>query len=253
MTLGAQLFSLRDFLKTPEDMKETFRKVKEIGYENVQFSGAPTTDPDAIREASETAGLPIVLTHVALKRILNETDAVIEEHKKFGCPVIGLGTMTKEAFAIPEEARKLIANLREPVAKIEAAGLHFAYHNHNYEFDLKMEDGQTLYDYIIENCPSWQMILDTYWVQYAGYDVCEYLRKIGGKRLVNVHFKDMANSKKRSIVACGTGVLDFAKIYATCKELGVEHVLIEQDNAVEMPDPFEQMEIGFNNLRPIVG
>ena len=130
MTLGAQLFSLRDFLKTPEDMKETFRKVKEIGYENVQFSGAPTTDPDAIREASETAGLPIVLTHVALKRILNETDAVIEEHKKFGCPVIGLGTMTKEAFAIPEEARKLIANLREPVAKIEAAGLHFAYEYH---------------------------------------------------------------------------------------------------------------------------
>lgn len=90
---------------------------------------------------------------------------------------------------------------------MEDAGLRFAYHNHNFEFNLKMESGETLYDYLIANCPNWQMIFDTYWVQYAGYDVCEYLRKVGGERLVNVHFKDMANSRKRSIVACDeTGI-----------------------------------------------
>lgn len=252
MTLGAQLFSLRNFLKTPEDLRETFKKVKEIGYENVQFSGAKIEDPYLLRDLSQEFDLPIVLTHTSLTKMLEETDRVINEHKIIGCPSIGLGVMTKEALADPEEARKFVEKMREPIAKMEDAGLRFAYHNHNFEFNLDMGDGRTLYDFLIDACPNWQLIFDTYWVQYAGRDVCEYLRKIGGERLVNVHFKDMANSKKRSIVACGTGVLDFAKIYDTCKELGVKHVLIEQDNAVEMPDPFEQMEIGFNNLRPIV-
>ena len=45
MKLGAQLFSVRSFLKTEEDLKETFAKIKSIGYENVQLSGAPQMDP----------------------------------------------------------------------------------------------------------------------------------------------------------------------------------------------------------------
>ena len=38
MKLGAQLFSLRDFIKTPEDIRTTFQKIKAMGFENVQFS-----------------------------------------------------------------------------------------------------------------------------------------------------------------------------------------------------------------------
>lgn len=117
MTLGAQLFSLRNFLKTPEDLRETFQKVKEIGYENVQFSGAPLSDPEYIRSLSDEFDLPIVLTHSSLTRMLEDTDRLIEEHKIVGCPVIGLGVMTKEALADPEEARKFVEKMRAPIAK----------------------------------------------------------------------------------------------------------------------------------------
>ena len=43
-----------------------------------------------------------------------------------------------------------------------------------------------------------------------------------------------------------------AKIYETCKELGVKTVLVEQDNAVNFPDPFAEMEKSFKHLRPII-
>ena len=62
----------------------------------------------------------------------------------------------------------------------------------------------------------------------------------------------MAKDEARSICACGDGVLDFEKIYSVCKELGVQNVFVEQDNAHEFGDPLEQMQISYDHLRPIV-
>ena len=36
--IGAQLYTLRDFLKTPDDMRTTFGRVREMGYDCVQCS-----------------------------------------------------------------------------------------------------------------------------------------------------------------------------------------------------------------------
>ena len=48
------------------------------------------------------------------------------------------------------------------------------------------------------------------------------------------------------------GVLDFENIYSVCKELGVENILVEQDNAHEFGDALEQMQRSYDHLRPIV-
>ena len=88
MKLGAQLFSVRQYLKTEEDLSTTFQKIKTMGYENVQLSGAAPFPAELIREVSQSSGLPIVCTHTAPDRILNETEQVIAEHKIFGCPVM---------------------------------------------------------------------------------------------------------------------------------------------------------------------
>ena len=37
--VAAQLYTLRDHLKTPEDMKKTLKRVHEIGFQAVQLSG----------------------------------------------------------------------------------------------------------------------------------------------------------------------------------------------------------------------
>ena len=45
--LAAQLYTLRDFTKTPADMATTFKKLKTIGYEAVQVSAiGPIAKPD---------------------------------------------------------------------------------------------------------------------------------------------------------------------------------------------------------------
>lgn len=252
MKLGAQLYSVRTFTQTPEDLLATFRKIKAIGYENVQLSGAGPIAAETVRDISLETELPVVCTHSPLERILHDTDALIREHRVFGCPVIGLGSMPKEFHGSVEGLDKFLTDLAEPVKKIRHAGLHFAYHNHAFEFATLPNTKATVYDMMLERCPDWHFIMDTYWVEFAGYSATDYIAKIGTDRLVNIHFKDMAKNEERSICACGNGVLDFEKIYAVCKKIGVQNVLVEQDNAVKAPDAFAEMETSFRHLRPIV-
>lgn len=251
MKLGAQLYSVRNGLQTPEKARETFRKIRDIGYENVQFSGAPTNNAELLKTLSEEFDLPIVCTHVALNRIIEETESLIREHQTFGCPVIGLGFIPKEYRDSLASLRAFLKMMKKPVAKLREAGLKFAYHNHAFEFE-KVAPNTCLFDVMLEECPDWQFIADTYWIEYAGYSAASYFEKIGSGRLTNVHFKDMAKDDKRSICSCGAGTLDFKKLAEVSRKLGVENVLVEQDNAADLPDPFAAMKSSFVYLRPLI-
>ncbi|MBQ9774077.1 MAG: sugar phosphate isomerase/epimerase [Clostridia bacterium] len=250
MKLGAQLYSLRTFCQTPEDLKETILKCKAMGYQNVQFSGVAAMGAEVWAKISEETGMEIVCTHSAFDRVVNDTDALIEEHKLFGCPVIGIGSMPGEYRDSLENFEKLLAVMEEPVRKIEAAGLHFAYHNHAFEFD-KFSDADTCaMEQLIERT-DWFMILDTGWVQFAGKSAVEYIERIGGKRLQCIHFKEFKRADRDTICACGEGFSDFPAIVAACKRVGVQNVLVEQDNAPEKDDPFGEMERSAKYLLPL--
>ncbi len=251
MKLGAQLYSVREYLKNEDDLKMTFRRLKEMGYENVQLSGAAPFPAEVIRACSEENGLPVVCTHMKFSRIVEDTDELIREHRVFGCPVIGLGSMPNDYRKSRQTLEEFLKVMEKPVEKILDAGLSFSYHNHAFEL-TPLEDGCMIYDFMLERLPHWKFLLDTYWVEFAGHSAAEYIRRVGTERLTNIHFKDMATDEQRSICACGDGCLDFAKLYEVCKEVGVENVLVEQDNAVDFSDPFGEMEKSFRHLRPII-
>ena len=183
-------------------------------------------------------------------RILNETEALIEEHKAFGCNQIGIGWIDPKTFDTVEKARDVVNMLKAPAKKIMDAGLTLAYHNHAAEFDDI--GGTCFYDILIEEFPEMHFILDTYWVTYAGKDPIEYIKRIGGARMENMHFKDMATEGQGKICACGNGILDFAKIYDAANSVGVQNVLVEEDNAQdEYGDAFKEMSISYNSLKSL--
>ena len=43
--LAAQLFTIREYTKTPKDIAESMKKIKAIGYDAVQISGLGPIDP----------------------------------------------------------------------------------------------------------------------------------------------------------------------------------------------------------------
>ena len=181
-------------------------------------------------------------------RIVNDTDRLIEEHKIYGCPTIGIGAMPNE-FRENGKVYEFIDSIREPLKKIKAAGLDFAYHNHAFEFELI--DGKLMYDILIDELPELNFIIDTYWFKYAGYDYMEYIKRLGKDRVKNVHFKDMLNEPQGEICPCGVGVIDFTPVIALCDELGIENALVEQDNAPDSGDSLDQMKISYENLKSL--
>ena len=74
MKLGAQFYTIRDKAKTPEGIRESMLKMKEIGYTVAQMSGIGPIAAELLRDYSEEAGLPITCTHSSFDRIVNDTD-----------------------------------------------------------------------------------------------------------------------------------------------------------------------------------
>ena len=64
--IGAQVFTVRDFMNTEDDIKRTFERLKKLGYDEIQTAGHPT-DGDISYEAygklARDAGLDIIGTH----------------------------------------------------------------------------------------------------------------------------------------------------------------------------------------------
>ena len=186
-------------------------------------------------------------THTNPDLLRENTDKYIKEHIIYGCPVIGIGGMPTEYRGTLEGTKAFIKNFSDVAKKINDAGLAFAYHNHAFEFeDL---GGVMAYDLLIEEFENLNFILDTYWIKYGGYDYLDYIKKIGNKRLTNVHFKDMRTEPQGEICPCGVGVIDFAPVVKLCNELEIPNALVEQDNAPSFGDSYEQMRISYENLK----
>ena len=246
MKLGAQFFSIRDNTQSAEGLKRSFAEMKKIGYEVVQLSAIGPIEAEIIKSYVDEYSLPVTCTHQSFDNIVNNTEKTIKDHQIYGCPVIGLGSMPNEYRGSIEGAREFLKAISEPMKKIEASGLKFAYHNHAFEFERV-----NVYDLFIEEAPSLNFILDTYWIKFAGYDHLDYIKKIGVERMTNVHFKDMLTEPKGDICPCGVGVIDFKPVVELCVSLGIPYALVEQDNAPSSGDSFGQMKISHDNLRPL--
>ncbi len=249
MKLGAQFYSIRDYCADAAGLRNAFRLVKEIGYEAVQISGIGSSiTAQDIANCVKEFDLPVPCTHSPYDRIINDTEALIAEHRLYGATEIGLGGIVNDLRKDLPTLRDTLGKLRVAAQKINAAGLTFAYHNHHREFlDI---GGTTMYDLLIEECPEINFIHDVYWSVYAGKDPIYYINLLG-KRMINIHFKDMDAAPQGKICPCGEGIIDFKPIYDACVKNGIQNVYVEQDNAPDFGDSMAQMAISYKNLAPL--
>ena len=135
MKAGLNLFSIKNLLDNEANFLDTALKLKKMGYSYAQFSGMPF-DADMIARVSKAADLPIVLTHVPMDRIINDTDALMEEHARIGCKNIGLGMMPVATIVDKYDVRKTIEQLDRAGEKMQKNGFGFFYHHHHFELLL---------------------------------------------------------------------------------------------------------------------
>ena len=83
--IAAQLYTLRDFLKTPEEIAKSLRKVKKIGYDAVQISGLGPIDTVELKKIIDGEGLVCCATHESGKTICEEPQKAIGNGVLIGC------------------------------------------------------------------------------------------------------------------------------------------------------------------------
>ena len=76
--IGAQTYTLRDFLKTPADIRSTMKRVRELGYEAVQLSGLGPIDPGELQTIMQGEGLKVAATHTSYERIVHLKDVEMQ-------------------------------------------------------------------------------------------------------------------------------------------------------------------------------
>jgi sugar phosphate isomerase/epimerase len=248
MKIGAQLYSLREYCRTHEDLKNTLKRVAQIGYETVQASAICPIDYSLLRQFCDECGVSVVATHIPPEKLLSETDHVIEQHKILGCPNIGIGGMPEKYCYRADGPKDFVKDYSPVMEKISGAGLSFTYHNHCHEFERF--DGVTVFDKLIELTAPYNMMftLDVYWLQFAGINPVDMFYRLEGRVKV-CHYKDLAiKGHEQRYAAIGDGNLDWSKIIEATKKTGVEYALIEQDLSYDK-DIFDEMARSYNFLK----
>ena len=150
MKLGAQLYTLRKQMTTPEEIEAGLKRVAEIGYKCVQVSGIGEIDPHKLREICDGLGLEIAITHTNPAEYEDGVEATVEKHDILGCKYIGLGAMPSD-MRTHETLDVFVNKFRPKIQKMVEAGKIFSYHNHAFEFEKR--DGVLLLDRLVEAIP----------------------------------------------------------------------------------------------------
>lgn len=254
MKIGLQLYSVRGALT--ENLTETLRAVKNMGYDYVELAGGRYgLTGREMHEALSDAGLTCISVHSSPALFQEDREDVLSYLKDLDAAysVIPIPAGRQEAYTLRWD--ESIALFREMGGFFKGAGKQLLYHNHDFEF-TPFEDGFLL-DRILREIDD--VILpepDLCWISYGGEDPAAFLRRYAG-RVPVVHLKDYNLSnlpakpihrllaegyekpEKKSAAGfsyapVGYGVENWEENLAACREAGAEYLVVEQDSS---PDP----------------
>jgi sugar phosphate isomerase/epimerase len=249
--VAVQLYTLRDYLKTPADIAATLKKVSRIGYKAVQVSGMGPIPEAELNKILDGEGLVCGATHENGDTILNDTGKVIDRLKKLNCRYTAYPWPGGIDFSTTASVLAFAKRLDKAGAAMREAGLVLTYHNHATEF--AKVDGKVVLDVIYDNTgrENLQAELDTFWVQSGGQSPVEWCRKMTG-RLPLLHLKDFAIVDNRAVFAeVGSGNLDMPTIIKAGMAAGCQWFMVEQDDCYGK-DPFVAIEKSFRYLQTLV-
>lgn len=212
------------------DFVGTIKKVAAVGYQELEFGqqkGMPDKD---FKKLLDDLGIAAVAGGAARKQLEDDLDSMIQSSHLFGkryvvCYWPWLDSGKNKTI---DDWKRMGADMNRLGARVKAAGLRLAYHNHDIEFQIT--EGQIPYDVLLAATDPdlVDMEMDLYWVAKGGQDPVAYLKRHAG-RFALFHVKDMESSAQRGKACPGQGILDFRPMLAEGARAGVRHFIVENE------------------------
>ena len=251
--IAAQLYTLRDFLKTPAEVVKTMARVKKIGYDAAQISGVAPMDPAELRKIMLDAGVDPIGAHTGLNEFRDNEKKVIAECHAWGIQYVAIPWLPRENYKTLADWKKLFKEFDGYAKRFAKEGLVVQYHNHMFEFEKfgikNGAGGQTIMDMLYDNTKFLQAELDFGWVARGGHNPVTWAKKLKG-RLDQVHFKDWGViNDKPEWRAIGEGGIEWVDVFKACKASGTRYYIVEQDGCPVTNDPFLSLAVSRKNIK----
>lgn len=220
MKIAVQLYSVRDHIKSGDDLLAILPKIKELGFDGVEFAGYFGLEASALKAKLDKCGLVAVGTHCGLNDYLPlSLGATAEYAKTLGLLYMGVGGAPHGTARQSETTGKILRRA------MDKSGIPTYYHNHTEEFK-KFRNGKTAMEIISEYT---NLEIDTYWSFCAGVDNYSYITE-NREKIVLLHIKDGISRKPKAL---GEGECDLAAVIKAAKDTNLEWIVLENDD----PEP----------------
>ncbi|WP_242923222.1 sugar phosphate isomerase/epimerase family protein [Pontibacter liquoris] len=262
LAVGLQLYTVRELMD--QDVRGTLQKIATIGYKNLESAAGKSghyygMKPREFAAMAEDMGMKLRSSHVLPGNQLPQEAPLPPEFLTLNNGLQQLVDMAAEsgqdyltcAFMFPSE-RKSIDQYKRAIELFnrageacKKAGLKFAYHNHDFEFETL--EGQHPYDLILAETDKdlVGMELDLYWATKSGNDPVALFEQHPG-RFPMWHVKDMDNTDKKFFTEVGNGTIDFKRIFDKADVAGMKYYFVEQDQTPG--NPLISITTSYNNL-----
>ena len=209
LPISLQLYTLRDLLD--QDFEGTIRKVADMGFVGVEtanmFGGSPAS---AARLFGEL-GLTVSGAHSPLP-LGDQKQEVIDTLGALHCERLIVPWQPPEKYKSLNGIKSICDTLNEGAAVARAHGLQLGYHNHWFEY--QPVENRIPVDVMLEHLdPDVFFEVDVYWVQTAGQDAVEVVRRLGARAPL-LHVKDGPCQLEAPMTALGEGVVDIPNVVA---------------------------------------
>ncbi|WP_438349694.1 sugar phosphate isomerase/epimerase family protein [Paenibacillus sp. FA6] len=273
--IGVQMMMLKG--KVEEiGVYETMKTIHELGYHAVEVSQIPMTAENVaelkrasidfnIKIAALSAGLEPMLPGAPGETLTDDFEKIVNDCEILDCNFLRIGMMPLNVMGDKDRIMDFIGKCEVMAERLAEHGIELYYHTHHLEF--QKYDGEYLLDMIKNNTSKLGFELDVHWIQRAGENPVEFVKKykgrisllhlkdyrIGQMDLSEVDFKDMAKfmsifTNTIEFAEVGEGNLDMPAIIEAGLESGAQYFLVEQDD-VYGRDPFDCLSTSADNLR----
>ena len=252
-SFALQLYTVRTAAEN--DVAECLRRVREIGFEYVQWSGMPGCGPEEAKRLLDEAGLTAMAGHCDVAPFEEDIHAALAFWNAIGASDLAPGGMMDDCRDSLEDWKRGAKRLDAVGAKLRAQGVRWSYHNHAFEFEKFPGDERAKLDILYAETSPGHLYaeLDLAWVAVGGADPAAYLRKYAGRCPV-IHAKDVAAGYLDGgpvFTPLGRGSLDWQDVLLAAREAGVEWLIYEQDNAGD-GDLWDAVRISYEFLKSAV-
>ncbi len=224
--LSIQLWSTRG----DDPLSEQFGALAGMGYTDVQPYHDQYDDVPALKGLLEEHGLTARSGHFNLRMFEGDARPVIDAARALGMGLVVAPWLDPDER--PREAegwRALHHRLQRMKQVIEDAGLAFAWHNHDFEFQL-LPCGSYGIQYLLDE--DIDFAADLAWIYVGGQDPAKWLRHYAG-RIPAIHVKDVAapgtKLDQMGFADLGQGVVDWTSLWAIADELEIPLRVAEHD------------------------